>query len=140
MKILRSHPDLFSRFPIPVSPALSHAVGLAWALSGLLACTPNAQPGTCRLRLYVGEIKEVALRSPADTSAQLLAVSENKEVVDISRQEAVHQQPTALPTRLVFLLKGVTAGKARVVFSEKPAGSLVPERTRKFYLVEVVNK
>ncbi len=111
--------------------------------SGLLACAPGASTRPKKLRLSVGELKEITLPTPADSSVQVLATSENPEVVDVSRLEALNDSTTLTkgrPVRMNFLLKGVTAGTARVVFSEKPAGPQAPDRIRRTYLVEVVNK
>lgn len=115
-------------------------VPLGLILGGLAACTATRPQ---KLRLHVGEIKEVTLRVPADTSRRLLATSENPEVVDVSQRQAVAEgvtPPPAPASEQTFLLKGVTAGTVRVVFSEKPNGMQTPERVRRAYRVEVVNK
>lgn len=147
MKKLLLQPSRFVHFQKPGFASLVGAIGLALVLNGLLACAPNGQPGTStrptKLRLFVGEIKEISFPTPTDSSAQVLATSENPEVVDVSRRETINEGaiPSTGPTsKLNFLLKGVTAGKVRVLFSEKPAGSQDPERIRKTYLVEVVTK
>lgn len=118
---------------------------------GLLSACASSQPR--KLRLHVGEIKEITLRAPADTSRRLLATSENPEVVDVSQQQTVAEgvTPSVAPAdKQTFLLKGVTAGTVRVVFSEKPKTQetqdrvrphrVHPDRVRKTYRVEVVNK
>lgn len=118
-------------------------VSISLLLGAGSACTSSGAIRPKKLRLYVGEIKEIALRSPADTTRRLLATSENPEVVDVSRQQSVSEgiTPTTAPSGpLNFLLKGVTAGTVRVVFSEKPAGLPAQDRVVKTYLVEVVNR
>jgi len=144
MKNLRLLVGQFTRLQTPGFTQLLLGV---LALGGLLSCSPNGQPGTStrqtKLRLFVGEIKEITWPTPADSSIQVLATSENPEVVDVSRRETVNDstgQAAERPARMGFLLKGVTAGTARVVFSEKPTGLDAQERLRRTYLVEVVNK
>lgn len=107
---------------------------------GLAACA-GSQPK--KLRLHAGEIKEVTLRAPADTSRRLLATSENPEVVDVSRKQAVAEGPPSSAAPVgpqTYLLKGVTAGTVRVVFSEKSPGEEGQGRVRRTYRVEVVNE
>jgi hypothetical protein len=114
---------------------LAIALGL-----GLAACTTTRPQ---KLRLHAGEIKEVTLRAPADTSRRLLATSENPEVVDVSRKQAVAEGITPGPNPAgsqIYLVKGVTAGTVRVVFSEKQPGEEGQGRVRRTYRVEVVNE
>lgn len=114
---------------------LAVALGL-----GLVACAGSQPKG---LRLHAGEIKEITLRAPADTSRRLLATSENPEVVDVSRKQAVAEgppSPAAPAGPQTYLLKGVTAGTVRVVFSEKSPGEKGQGRVRRTYRVEVVNE
>ncbi|MCY7353124.1 MAG: hypothetical protein LH606_21120 [Cytophagaceae bacterium] len=120
----------------------------------LISCSQNAQsvaqPGETeawakpkKVRINVGEIKEIRLRSSADTTLQVLSTSENPEVVDVSRKQAPQESTPLKPGRsvpVVFLLKGVTAGTAKVILSEKATGLNAPEKIRKTYLVQVVNK
>ena len=96
------------------------------------------------MRLTVGDIKEVSINARPDSTNQLTATSDNQEVVDVSRKLTDATSPngpqlsTAGPT--VFLIKGVTAGTAKVVFSEKPTGAEGTGRVRKAYVVTVVTK
>jgi hypothetical protein len=111
----------------------------AGLLAGALpACTRNAGSAGKKLRLHVGEVREITLRAPADTALRLRADSENKEVVDVSERETVATTPSS--KRSTFLFKGVTAGSARVVVAEKPAFGAGPDRVRRAYRVEVVNR
>lgn len=113
---------------------------ISFALGGLAACTATRPQ---KMRLHVGEIKEITRRTPTDTSRRLLATSENPEVADVSRQQAVAEgvTPSAAPAaRQTFLLKGVTADRVRVVFSEKTKTLQAQDWIRKTYLVEVVNE
>lgn len=113
-------------------------------LVGLTACststatTGQASPGTGRqqrMKLTVGDIKEVSLARPADTMLVLTGSSDNSEVVDVSQKQQAGQS-----SPLTFLIKGVTSGTARVVFSEKRTGDAGEGQVRKIYLVQVVSK
>ena len=111
-----------------------------------LACSKNGQSSTGsqkKLRVSVGEIKEISVPSRGDNSVELIGTSDNQEVVEVSRQQLAPAVDTlkrtgASPT--VFQIKGVTVGTANVIFSAKPmnaTGSGQPLRT---YIVQVVAK
>lgn len=113
---------------------------------GLLACSKSSQLGTGsqkKLRVSVGEIKDISVPSRGDSSVELIGTSDNQEVVEVSRQQLAPAVDTlkrtgASPT--VFQIKGVTVGTANVIFSAKPmntTGSGQPLRT---YIVQVVAK
>ena len=112
----------------------------------LSACNTNRTDSAKgqRMRLTVGDIKEVSVSARADTTYQLSATSDNQEVVDVSRKptDAIAPNGPQLSTAgdVVFLIKGVTAGTAQVVFSEKKAGEEGSGRTKKTYVVTVGNK
>lgn len=140
----------FRSGPTPADTVgLRQCYGLALLLclfAVLSACSTNrtdSEKGQ-RMRLTVGDIKEVSIPTRPDSTNQLTATSDNQEVVDVSRKpsEAVAlngpQLATARP--VVFLIKGVTAGTAKVVFSEKPTGAEGSGRVRKAYVVTVVTK
>ncbi|AKD58359.1 hypothetical protein SD10_05890 [Spirosoma radiotolerans] len=110
------------------------------------ACSKSSQSGAGsqkKLRVSVGEIKEISVPSRGDNSLELIGTSDNQEVVEVSRQQLAPAVDTlkrtgAGPT--VFQIKGVTVGTANVTFSAKPmnaAGSGQPLRT---YVVQVVAK
>ena len=117
-------------------------------IAGLSACATgkngNEDTGrTQRLRVSVGEIKEVRLDSRGDGSTQLIGTSDNNEVVEVSRRELAPAVDTlkrdnAGPT--VFQIKGITTGTANVVFSEKRVGDEGSGQPRKTYVVQVVTK
>ena len=127
---------------------------LVLLLTALIACTQNAQLSNDlsrnetlakqkKLRINVGEIKEIRMRSSADTSLQMMVTSENPEVVDVSRKQAPQETVALKPGRsvpMIYLLKGVTAGTAKVIFSEKQTGLNAKEQIRRTYLVQVVNR
>ncbi len=100
--------------------------------------------GTKRLRLEVGKIKEVDFRLGPDTTLHLYSSSDNKEIVDVSRAESspddVAVRPAKGDDRALFYIKGVSPGRASVVFSEKKTGQEGPGRTLSTYAVEVVSK
>ncbi len=100
--------------------------------------------GAKRLRLEVGKIKEVDFRLGPDTTLQLYSSSENKEIVDVSRAESAPEDVAARPAkgtdRAVFYIKGISPGRANVVFTEKKNDQDGPGRTLSTYNVEVVSK
>ena len=121
-------------------------VYVAFLTGSLAACSQTSQPGTGpqkKLRISVGEIKDVSLSNRGDGSSELIATSDNQEVVDVSRQQLAPAVDTLKRDKsgpTVFQIKGVTAGTANVVFSTKPlnqTGSGQPVRT---YVVEVIAK
>ncbi|WP_229364513.1 hypothetical protein [Fibrella aestuarina] len=96
-----------------------------------------------KIRLQVGDIKEISMATRADTTWQLTATSDNQEVVDVSRKQPVAATggpPASTPGPAVFLLKGVTVGTARVVFSEKQLGATGDGQVKKTYTVVVSSK
>lgn len=116
---------------------------LIWLLAGLSACTPRPSGNAQRLRIAVGEIKEIRLSGRGDASSQLIGTSDNTEVVDVSRREgapAVEPLQAVRSGPTIFQLKGVTAGTANVVFAEKRPDEVGAGRVRKTYVVQVVAK
>ena len=117
--------------------------GLFTALSGCTTTHSESAKGQ-PMRLTVGDIKEITVAARPDTTYQLTATSDNQEVVDVSRKPTDITAPGGTPSTttgtIVFLIKGVTAGTARVVFSEKKVGTDGAGRTKKTYVVTVANK
>lgn len=109
----------------------------------MIACTtgrPDSSGGP-KIRLAVGEIKELTMATRSDTTWQLTATSDNQEVVDVSRKTPVATGTRSPATRpAIFLLKGVTAGAANVVFSEKQMGADGNGQVKKTYVVMVTGK
>lgn len=139
----------------PAGPMPAHTVSqrrhygpalLVCLFAVLSACSANRSDSAKgqRMRLMVGDIKEVTINARPDSTNQLTATSDNQEVVDVSRKPTDATAPngpqlsTAGP--VVFLIKGVTAGTARVVFSEKPIGAEGTGQVRKTYVVTVATK
>lgn len=113
----------------------------ALVLSSLSACNRSGSTSDGqRMRVSVGEIKEVSLSS----RAQLVATSDNQEVVDVSQRTFTSADSSAMQrgqsVSTVFLVKGVSTGTARVILSEKTTGEAGPGRTRKTYTVQVVSE
>jgi hypothetical protein len=126
---------------------LRHTLLLSVGLLGLLsAChRETAVKGPQqRMQLSVGDVREVTVDARPDTTWRLTATSDNQEVVDVSRKPSVtaaDNEPKAQSTGpTVYLIKGVTVGTARVVFSEKPVGEDGDGRVKRTYVVTVVNK
>ncbi|MBC8152515.1 MAG: hypothetical protein H7Z72_06355 [Bacteroidetes bacterium] len=115
-------------------------------ITGLTACTPNAQVGAGpqkQTRLTVGQIKEIRMQGPADSTVLLSASSDNSEVVDVSQKPELAMPNGSVRSATgerIFLIKGVTIGLARVVFSEKRSGETGDGQVRRTYLVQVVSK
>jgi hypothetical protein len=91
------------------------------------------------IRLVVGKIKEVYMPMPADTTIQLLASSENNEIVDVSKQSS-EQPQTERQLKETFLIKGVTPGTVKVIFSRKKVNEEGAGDIIQTYLVRVVTK
>ncbi len=89
----------------------------------------------------VGEIKEISV-APTDTALAMTGISDNSEVVDVSAKQATGTGLTNTTTagQSTFLIKGVTIGTARVVFSEKRPGTAGEGLVRRSYVVQVVSK
>lgn len=118
-------------------------MGLFAVINACTATQSDSAKGQ-RMRLTVGDIEEVTIPARPDTAYQLTATSDNQEVVDVSRKPTDATAPngpttaTAGPT--IFLIKGVTAGTARVVFFENPVGATGSGQIKKTYVVTVANK
>ncbi len=147
MNPLRAHlPTFAARLrAVFTSTPLLPAIGL---VTFLAACGGSgggtSAGGAKRLRLEVGKIKEVDFRLGPDTSLHLYSSSDNKEIVDVSRAESSPDDAAVRPAkgadRAVFYIKGVSPGRASVVFSEKKSGQEGPGRTLSTYAVEVVSE
>ena len=143
------HPVRLSGRPAPMRAAAAPIVFLLAALLPVFlgACGSSGSSvsgGAKRLRLEVGKIKEVDFRLGPDTTLHLYSSSDNKEIVDVSRAESspddVAVRPAKGADRALFYIKGISPGKANVVFSEKKSDQEGPGRTLSTYAVEVVSK
>lgn len=116
---------------------------LFWLAASLLACSsanPSGSGPQKKLRISIGEIKEISLPGRGDGTSELIGASDNQEVVEVSRQQLAPAVDTltrdnSRPT--IFQIKGITAGTANVVFTTKPlnqTGNGQPIRT---YIVQV---
>ena len=146
---MTNQPDFLLQ-PMPVRATTRHQrygfTLLASLFALLSACTANRTDSTKeqRLTLNVGDIREVTMATRADTTYQLTATSDNQEVVDVSRKPPVVTTSSGTNSgssgAAVFLIKGVTAGTARVVFSETQAGQGDNGKVKKTYVVTVTSK
>ncbi|MBO0938473.1 protease inhibitor I42 family protein [Fibrella sp. HMF5335] len=115
---------------------LASLVALAGACTTSRTGTANGQT----MRLSVGDIREVSMTTRADTTWQLTATSDNQEVVDVSRKTTGAGMVSGATGSAAFLIKGVTAGTAKVVFTEKQPGTDGSGRVKKTYVVTVTSK
>jgi hypothetical protein len=148
---MNEQPDYLARFGPVQTRAIRQPYTLLLSvclLALLSACSAN-RSGTDvgikqRLRLMVGDIKEVSVATRPDTTWQLTATSDNQEVVDVSRKLATpttgSEPKTAESGSAMFLVKGVTVGTANVIISEKQVGTNGDGRVRKSYVVTVSSK
>ncbi|MFD2570844.1 hypothetical protein ACFSUS_09390 [Spirosoma soli] len=108
------------------------------------ACSTDKSLGRKqRIRLTVGEIKEISMSGRGDNAVELIGTSDNQEVVEVSRQQlapAVDTLKRTNPAPTTFQLKGITIGTANVIFSEKQANDQGNGQARKTYIVQVVSK
>ncbi|MDO1447923.1 hypothetical protein Q0590_16750 [Rhodocytophaga aerolata] len=97
-----------------------------------------------KIKLAVGEIKEIRLTSQRDSTWQVASSSENKEIVDVTDKADTTEETTTstVPDKgnMVFLVKGVTPGSVKISFAEKQKEEEGPGRILKTYQVEVVTK
>ncbi|MEZ0484971.1 hypothetical protein [Fibrella aquatica] len=141
---MKNAPD-YSILPLTARVANRYTLALLSCLLTLsAACTRNGATGGQKLRLMVGDIKEVSVPTRSDTTWQLNATSDNQEVVDVSRKQTIATVGSAASSspaaEVVFLIKGVTAGTASIVFSEKQPGADGAGTVKKRYRVTVVNQ
>ena len=119
---------------------------LALLFINLAACSKSNQPSSGsqrKLKVAIGEIKEVSLSRSGDGSSELIGTSDNQEVVEVSRQQLTPavdtlQRKSNGPT--VFQIKGVTVGTTNVVFSEKPMNQTGNGQLIRTYVVQVTAK
>lgn len=115
-------------------------------IASLFACSQTGQPDSGskrRLRVSVGEIKDISLPSGGDGNSELIGTSDNQEVVEVSRQQLAPAVDTLSRTNngpTVFQIKGVTIGTANVVFSTKPMNQTGSGQTIRTYVVQVTAK
>lgn len=107
----------------------------------LLACTQGGQSGgQKRIRVDVGQIKEISLPAPSDSTVQVVGTSDNSEIVDVSPKQSAAEASVPKSDNMIFLIKGVTVGTAKVIFSAKQTGSPGADRVVRTYVVQVATK
>ncbi len=125
----------------PICPA--NLLTIILLVLSLSACNRTGQSTNGqRMRLSVGEIKEVAM--PSRKGAQLVGTSENQEIVDVSQRPFTSADSVAMQqgqsVSTVFLVKGVSTGTAKLFFSDKTTGEDGSGRPRRTYAVQVVSQ
>lgn len=112
-----------------------------FCLNGCSADKPSGSKK--RIRLQVGEIKEISIPGRSDQDLQLIGTSDNQEVVDVSRPDLAPAVDTLKRTNggpSVFQIKGITVGTANVIFSEKKPTETGNGQIKRTYVVQVVSK
>ena len=118
-------------------------LGLICLISYLSGCSTGnlATSGTTKkMSIAVGDIREISLPGGGDGSMELIGTSDNQEIVDVSRRELAPAVDTLKRTDTgptVFQIKGITAGKANVVFSKKALGATGNVQPVRTYVVQV---
>lgn len=95
------------------------------------------------MSLFVGDIQEISLPGSCDGSMELIGTSDNQEIVDVSRRDlapAVDTLKRVSTGPTVFQIKGITAGKANVVFTKQAMGATGNGQPVRTYIVEVKAK
>lgn len=92
------------------------------------------------MRLVAGQVKEVSIPMPKDSTIQVVASSENNEIADVSKQTGEQFQAGGKNTKAVFLIRGITAGTVKVIFSRKKINEEGAGEVARAYQVQVVNK
>ncbi len=124
----------------PVTLAL---IAFLLYLSGCRVSNSATSGTTKKMSIAVGDIKEISLPADGDGSMELIGTSDNQEIVDVSRRELAPAVDTLKrmntgPT--VFQIKGITAGKANVVFTKQAMGATGNGQPVRTYVVQVKAK
>ena len=126
---------------VRLSEQLTQLFLMALLMVSSLACSQNGQAGgPRRMQVAVGQIKEISMTAPNDRTVRLIGTSDNSEIVDVSPKQSATEANTATSDNAIFLIKGVTVGTAKVVFSEKQTGGAGTERVVRTYVVQVATK
>jgi hypothetical protein len=119
-------------------------INILGACKGTLSDHSDKTTNARRLRIKVGQVKEIKLSSPKDSTLLVVGSTDNEEIVDVSRREVGYELNDATKSEptgsAIFLIKGVTNGNAKVVFAEKKVDEEGPGRILKTYMVEVITK
>ena len=95
------------------------------------------------MTISVGDIREISLPGSGNGSMELIGTSDNQEIVDVSRRDLAPAVDTLKRTytgSTVFQIKGITAGKANVVFTKQAMGATGNGQTVRTYIVVVKAK
>jgi hypothetical protein len=124
----------------------SKQIAFFWLVVGLVACSsanPSGSGSQKKVRIAVGEIKEITLPNRGDEKSELVGTSDNQEVVEVSRQQLAPAVDTLKHNNTrstIFQIKGITAGTANVVFTTKPLNQAGNGQTVRTYVVQVSAK
>ncbi len=126
-------------------PAPMQLMRILILFAGLSACSSlsASQSGMKRIKVRVGQLKEISLPAPASSTRQLSGSSDNDEIADVSEKQRTATAPGRTgrnQNNMIFLIKGITPGTAKVVFTEKQTGEEGPGEARITYQVEVVSR
>lgn len=119
---------------------------LFWLMISLVSCSQNTLSGAGsqkKMSLSVGDIKEISLPGSGDGFMELVGTSDNQEIVEVSRRELAPAVDTLKRTdtgSTTFQIKGITAGKANVVFTKQAMGATGNGQPVRTYVVEVKAK
>lgn len=124
------------------APKTAGAFVLFWLVFACISCNKGSLPSSGpqkKLRVSVGEIKEVSLSTESDGVAELIGTSDNQEVVEVSRPQLAPAVDTLTHKKspMVFQIKGVTVGTANVIFTTKPLNQAGSGQTIRTYIVQV---
>ncbi|WP_240543631.1 hypothetical protein [Spirosoma foliorum] len=124
------------------APKTAGAFALFWLVLACISCSKGSLPSSGpqkKLRVSVGEIKEVSLSTESDSAAELIGTSDNQEVVEVSRPQLAPAVDTLTNKKspMVFQIKGVTVGTANVIFTTKPLNQAGSGQTIRTYIVQV---
>lgn len=119
--------------------------------TGLYACGGMSNTGNYtfsenskRIKLNIGDIKEINVTGLRDSTWQVIGSSENKEIVDVTSKQDPSEETTTTTVpdngKMVFLVKGVTTGSVSITFAEKQKEQEGPGRVLKTYQVQVVTE
>ncbi|WP_020602203.1 hypothetical protein [Spirosoma spitsbergense] len=112
-------------------------------LPGCSAGNSSSSGTTKKMSISVGDIREISLPGSGDGSMELIGTSDNQEIVDVSRRElapAVDTLKRMDTGSTVFQIKGITAGKANVVFRKQAMGATGNGQPVRTYIVQVKAK
>lgn len=128
-----------------IAPKTAGAFVLFWLVLACISCNKGSLPSSGpqkKLRVSVGEIKEISLSTGGNSAVELIGTSDNQEVVEVSRPQLAPAVDTLTLRKapMIFQIKGVTVGTANVIFTTKPLNQAGSGQTIRTYIVQVTAK